>query len=76
MPKSYLARFMIAARYGYHACGYGKLAAVVYALTDPIASLNPIYSKPAYVEAMVRHTASAIDRALWVARMARLRGEV
>lgn len=72
MPKSYVARFFIALRYGYYACGYGRFGSVIYALTDPIASLNPIYSKPAYVEAMVRNTARAIDNTLWYQRVERL----
>lgn len=73
MPKSYIVRFTISWRYAYHACGYGRLGSIVFALTDPIAALNPIYCKPSYVAAMVRNTAAAIRDHQWQRRMAALR---
>ena len=73
-PASYAVRLVIAWRYGYHACNYGRLGALVWALTDPIARLNPIYCKASYASDMLRRTASALLRARMAKRRARRRG--
>jgi hypothetical protein len=66
-------RMAIAWRFAYHAQGRSAWGSTLFALSDPIGTLNPVYHKPCHVRSLLQQTAMARSNAAWARRLAKLR---